>query len=94
MSIASSSNAQLLSLSGQSYFKQLGTNPTSFGLTCPLLIGMMFDSNSEIEGSRKPGGRQNQRIRLQYIDSGGYLHGHDKKYIQIGESQQEVSSRS
>ncbi|KAI9191115.1 hypothetical protein LWI28_003820 [Acer negundo] len=34
--------------------------------------------------------KQNQRIRLQHIDTGGYLHSHDKKYQRIAGGQQEV----
>ncbi|KAH0762857.1 hypothetical protein KY290_018930 [Solanum tuberosum] len=43
----------------------------------------------EIEGSGKTW-RQDQRIRLQHIDTGGYLHSHDKKYTRIAGGQQEV----
>lgn len=46
----------------------------------------------EIEGSGKTW-RQDQRIRLQHVDTGGYLHSHDKKYTRIAGGQQEVSSR-
>uniref|UniRef100_M1B3X4 Stromal cell-derived factor 2 n=1 Tax=Solanum tuberosum TaxID=4113 RepID=M1B3X4_SOLTU len=46
----------------------------------------------EIEGSGKTW-RQDQRIRLQHIDTGGYLHSHDKKYTRIAGGQQEVSLR-
>ncbi|KAK6795549.1 hypothetical protein RDI58_009003 [Solanum bulbocastanum] len=43
----------------------------------------------EIEGSGKTW-RQDQRIRLQHVDTGGYLHSHDKKYTRIAGGQQEV----
>lgn len=43
----------------------------------------------EIEGSGKLW-RQDQRIRLRHIDTGGYLHSHDKKYSRIAGGQQEV----
>uniref|UniRef100_A0ACD5ZY75 Uncharacterized protein n=1 Tax=Avena sativa TaxID=4498 RepID=A0ACD5ZY75_AVESA len=43
----------------------------------------------EIEGSGKTW-RQNQRIRLRHIDTGGYLHSHDRKYTRIAGGQQEV----
>lgn len=43
----------------------------------------------EIEGSGKTW-RQDQRIRLQHIDTGGYLHSHDRKYSRIAGGQQEV----
>ncbi|GAB2269541.1 Stromal cell-derived factor 2-like protein [Dionaea muscipula] len=43
----------------------------------------------EIEGSGKTW-RQDQRIRLQHVDTGGYLHSHDKKYSRIAGGQQEV----
>ncbi|WOK95063.1 stromal cell-derived factor 2-like protein [Canna indica] len=43
----------------------------------------------EIEGSGKTW-RQNQRIRLRHVDTGGYLHSHDKKYTRIAGGQQEV----
>lgn len=45
----------------------------------------------EIEGSGKTW-RQDQRIRLQHIDTGGYLHSHDKKYSRIAGGQQEVTA--
>ncbi|CAL5350325.1 unnamed protein product [Camellia sinensis] len=34
--------------------------------------------------------KQDQRIRLQHVDTGGYLHSHDKKYTRIAGGQQEV----
>lgn len=43
----------------------------------------------EIEGSGKTW-RQDQRVRLQHLDTGGYLHSHDKKYTRIAGGQQEV----
>lgn len=43
----------------------------------------------EIEGSGKTW-RQDQRIRLQHVDTAGYLHSHDKKYTRIAGGQQEV----
>ncbi|MQL96883.1 hypothetical protein Taro_029564 [Colocasia esculenta] len=43
----------------------------------------------EIEGSGKTW-KQDQRVRLQHIDTGGYLHSHDKKYSRIAGGQQEV----
>ncbi|EOY29358.1 Stromal cell-derived factor 2-like protein precursor isoform 1 [Theobroma cacao] len=42
-----------------------------------------------IEGSGKTW-KQDQRIRLQHVDTGGYLHSHDKKYARIAGGQQEV----
>lgn len=42
-----------------------------------------------IEGSSKTW-RQDQRIRLQHVDTSGYLHSHDKKYQRIAGGQQEV----
>lgn len=42
-----------------------------------------------IEGSGKIW-KQDQRIRLQHVDTGGYLHSHDKKYSRIAGGQQEV----
>ncbi|KAL7196336.1 hypothetical protein ACSBR1_036360 [Camellia fascicularis] len=42
-----------------------------------------------IEGSGKTW-KQDQRIRLQHVDTGGYLHSHDKKYTRIAGGQQEV----
>ncbi|KAL0741132.1 hypothetical protein Bca4012_082645 [Brassica carinata] len=55
------------------------------------------DSNSDtgdhwkltIEGSGKTW-KQDQRVRLQHIDTSGYLHSHDKKYQRIAGGQQEV----
>lgn len=43
----------------------------------------------EIEGSGKTW-RQDQRTRLRHVDTGGYLHSHDKKYTRIAGGQQEV----
>nr|CAD1840172.1 unnamed protein product [Ananas comosus var. bracteatus] len=43
----------------------------------------------EIVGARKIW-RQDQRIRLRHIDTGGYLHTHNKKYTRIAGGQQEV----
>ncbi|CAN8289372.1 unnamed protein product, partial [Cochlearia groenlandica] len=55
------------------------------------------DSNSDtgdhwklvIEGSGKTW-EQDQRVRLQHIDTSGYLHSHDKKYQRIAGDHQEV----
>lgn len=51
-----------------------------------------YHSNArlEIEGGGKTW-RQNQRIRLRHVDTGGYLHSHDRKYTRIAGGQQEVS---
>lgn len=46
-----------------------------------------------IEGSGKTW-KQDQRIRLQHVDTGGYLHSHDKKYQRIAGGQQEVRTRN
>lgn len=43
----------------------------------------------EVEGSGKTW-RQDQRIRLQHVDTSGYLHSHKKKYTRIPGGQQEV----
>ncbi|KAL9244725.1 hypothetical protein vseg_018467 [Gypsophila vaccaria] len=43
----------------------------------------------EIEGKGNVW-RQDQRVRLQHVDTGGYLHSHDKKYQRIAGGQQEV----
>lgn len=45
----------------------------------------------EIEGSGKTW-RQDQRVRLQHVDTGGYLHSHNKKYTRIAGGQQEVKA--
>ena len=42
-----------------------------------------------VEGSGKTW-KQDQRFRLQHVDTGGYLHSHDKKYQRIAGGQQEV----
>lgn len=42
-----------------------------------------------IEGAGKTW-KQEQRIRLQHVDTSGYLHSHDKKYQRIAGGQQEV----
>ncbi|XP_057527463.1 stromal cell-derived factor 2-like protein [Amaranthus tricolor] len=43
----------------------------------------------EIEGKGKIW-RQDQKVRLQHVDTKGYLHSHDKKYQRIAGGQQEV----
>uniref|UniRef100_A0A0C9S7P0 TSA: Wollemia nobilis Ref_Wollemi_Transcript_7994_1308 transcribed RNA sequence n=1 Tax=Wollemia nobilis TaxID=56998 RepID=A0A0C9S7P0_9CONI len=43
----------------------------------------------EIEGKGNVWMRD-QKIRLQHVDTGGYLHSHDKKYTRIAGGQQEV----
>ncbi|GFP92956.1 stromal cell-derived factor 2-like protein [Phtheirospermum japonicum] len=43
----------------------------------------------DIEGNGKTW-RQDQRVRLNHVDTGGYLHSHDKKYSRIAGGQQEV----
>ncbi|KAG6532726.1 hypothetical protein ZIOFF_006576 [Zingiber officinale] len=43
----------------------------------------------EIEGNDKTW-KPGERIRLQHIDTSGYLHNHDKKYTRIAGGQQEV----
>ncbi|CAM0904930.1 unnamed protein product [Alopecurus aequalis] len=43
----------------------------------------------EIEGGGKTW-RQNQRIRLRHVDTGGYLHSHDRKFTRTAGGQQEV----
>lgn len=43
-----------------------------------------------MEGSGKTW-KQDQRIRLRHVDTGGYLHSHDKKYTRIAGGQQEVT---
>ncbi|RVW65288.1 Stromal cell-derived factor 2-like protein [Vitis vinifera] len=65
------------------------------------LLGLVscFGSESEsdtgdywrllIEGSGKTW-KQDQRVRLQHVDTSGYLHSHDKKYTRIAGGQQEV----
>ncbi|XVE53546.1 hypothetical protein DITRI_Ditri03aG0011500 [Diplodiscus trichospermus] len=54
------------------------------------LFHILFNSQSlAIEGSGKTW-KQDQRIRLQHVDTGGYLHSHDKKYSRIAGGQQEV----
>ncbi|KAL5229403.1 hypothetical protein ABZP36_028179 [Zizania latifolia] len=42
----------------------------------------------EIEGSGI--WKRDQKVRLQHIDTGGYLHSHNKKYSRLGGGQQEV----
>lgn len=46
-----------------------------------------------IEGSGKTW-KQDQRVRLQHVDTGGYLHSHDKKYQRIAGGQQEVRTET
>ncbi|KAK9677303.1 hypothetical protein RND81_11G134900 [Saponaria officinalis] len=43
----------------------------------------------EIEGKGNVW-RQDQKVRLQHVDTGGYLHSHDKRYQRIAGGQQEV----
>lgn len=45
-----------------------------------------------IEGKGKTW-KQDQRIRLQHVDTGAYLHSHNKKYTGIAEGQQEVRNK-
>ncbi|TYK19996.1 stromal cell-derived factor 2-like protein [Cucumis melo var. makuwa] len=54
------------------------------GIPTPTLLYRLM-----IEGSGKTW-KQEQRVRLQHIDTGGYLHSHDKKYSRIAGGQQEV----
>lgn len=42
-----------------------------------------------VEGNGKAW-RQDQQVRLQHVDTGGYLHSHNKKYSRIAGGQQEV----
>ncbi|KAL6647530.1 hypothetical protein ACP70R_014967 [Stipagrostis hirtigluma subsp. patula] len=44
----------------------------------------------EIEGSGKVW-KRDQKVRLRHIDTGGYLHSHNKKYNRLGGGQQERS---
>jgi hypothetical protein len=44
----------------------------------------------EIEGGGKLW-KQDQKVRLRHVDTGGYLHSHNKKYNRLGGGQQEVS---
>lgn len=53
-----------------------------------LYIGFIF-IRLFIEGSGKTW-KQDQKVRLQHVDTGGYLHSHDKKYSRIAGGQQEV----
>ncbi|KAL8117413.1 stromal cell-derived factor 2-like protein [Apium graveolens] len=43
----------------------------------------------EIEGSGKSW-KQDQKVRLRHVDTGGYLHSHNKKFSRIAGGQQEV----
>ncbi|BAF23818.1 stromal cell-derived factor 2-like protein [Oryza sativa Japonica Group] len=43
----------------------------------------------EIEGGGKLW-KQDQKVRLRHVDTGGYLHSHNKKYNRLGGGQQEV----
>jgi hypothetical protein len=45
----------------------------------------------EIEGKDKVW-KRDQKVRLRHVDTGGYLHSHNKKYNRLGGGQQEVSS--
>jgi dolichyl-phosphate-mannose--protein O-mannosyl transferase len=58
-------------------------------MTLSLLLLHNFIIRLEIEGSGKTW-RQDQRIRLRHVDTGGYLHSHDRKYTRIAGGQQEV----
>lgn len=66
----------------------LWTYLTEFSLWLMIHIGGIFHRLT-IEGSGKIW-KQDQRIRLQHVDTGGYLHSHDKKYSRIAGGQQEV----
>lgn len=56
---------------------------------CGLIFNSVFTYRLEIEGSGETW-RQDQRVRLQHVDTGGYLHSHNKKYSRIAGAQQEV----
>ncbi|GJN03627.1 hypothetical protein PR202_ga21093 [Eleusine coracana subsp. coracana] len=43
----------------------------------------------EIEGTGKLW-KRDQKVRLRHVDTGGYLHSHNKKYNRLGGGQQEV----
>lgn len=43
----------------------------------------------EIEGKDKVW-KRDQKVRLRHVDTGGYLHSHNKKYNRLGGGQQEV----
>jgi len=43
----------------------------------------------EIEGGGKVW-KRDQKVRLRHVDTGGYLHSHNKKYNRLGGGQQEV----
>lgn len=51
-------------------------------------VGVVF-CRVMIEGSGKTW-KQDQRVRIQHVDTGVYLHSHDKKYTRIAGGQQEV----
>ena len=54
------------------------------GMFHPLCFGRL-----EIEGSGKVW-MKDQKFRIQHVETGGYLHSHDKKYSRIAGGQQEV----
>ena len=56
---------------------------TACALNCAIFFRLL------IEGSGKTW-KQDQRVRLQHVDTSGYLHSHDKKYTRIAGGQQEV----
>lgn len=62
---------------------------TQFPIACRSLNFIDFVLRLEIEGSGK-NWRQDQKVRLRHVDTGGYLHSHDKKYSRIAGGQQEV----
>ncbi|KAL5980287.1 hypothetical protein ACLOJK_028195 [Asimina triloba] len=70
-----------------------GTVKTSYALTKDFGLNgvqhLTTITKLHIEGTGKTW-KQNQKIRLQHVDTGGYLHSHDKKYTRIAGGQQEV----
>ncbi|KAL0380350.1 UNVERIFIED_CONTAM: Stromal cell-derived factor 2-like protein [Sesamum angustifolium] len=64
-------------------------NFTHFYALWLLLLFAFHLLRLEIEGSGKTW-RQDQRVRLRHVDTGGYLHSHPKKYTRIAGGQQEV----
>lgn len=54
-----------------------------------LMIFLWVFFRLEIEGSGKVW-KRDQKVRLRHVDTGGFLHSHNKKYNRLGGGQQEV----
>lgn len=73
----------------QNFFLYFCSIKLSYLLLLAHMLFLMFLGRLEIEGKGKIW-KQDQKIRLNHVDTRGYLHSHDKKYQRIAGGQQEV----